>query len=185
MHRLIVAFRAWFRILFNSAVAEQVEQVLNAKGPAALTHEPAAAPKEAAAPPKPVKPKAPLRSDALNLLAALQREARLVDFVQESLDGASDAQIGAAVRDVHRNCRSVIERMFALAPVETATEGAEIQIPAGFDPGRLRLSGNVAGAPERGTLQHHGWQATRCELPQWSGSEQSALVVAPAEVEIK
>jgi hypothetical protein len=50
-------------------------------------------------------------------LAALQREARLVDFVQEPIAAYSDAQIGAAVRDVHRGCAEVIERLFSLKPV--------------------------------------------------------------------
>jgi hypothetical protein len=47
---------------------------------------------------------APARSEALNLLAAMQREARFVDFIREPLDGYSDAQIGAAARTVHRDC---------------------------------------------------------------------------------
>src|SRR5262245_25088825 len=45
-------------------------------------------------PPKPVKPSgAPLR-----LLAVMQRESRLVDFLLDDLSGADDAQVAAAVR---------------------------------------------------------------------------------------
>jgi hypothetical protein len=47
------------------------------------------------------------RSEALTLLATLQREARFVDFIKESLEGYSDAQIGAVARDVHRDCGKV------------------------------------------------------------------------------
>src|SRR5207253_6846543 len=36
---------------------------------------------------------------AVQLLAILQREGRLLDFLQEDVDGYADAQIGAAVRD--------------------------------------------------------------------------------------
>jgi hypothetical protein len=31
---------------------------------------------------------------------------------------------------------------------------------------------------------HHGWKATAVKLPEWSGSKESALVVAPIEVEV-
>jgi hypothetical protein len=47
------------------------------------------------------------------------------------------------------------------------------------------LTGNVAGsAPFRGCVAHHGWKATRCDVPKWSGTESAALVVAPVELEI-
>jgi len=42
----------------------------------------------------------------------------------------------------------------------------------------------VGEPPYRGVLRHHGWRATRCELPTWTGSAQAATVVAPAEVEL-
>jgi hypothetical protein len=125
------------------------------------------------------------RSEALNLLAALQREARFVDFIQESLDGYGDAQIGAAARQVHDDCRKVLDRLFALRGLVDESEGAEIDVPAGFDAGRFRLTGNVAGEPPyRGRLVHHGWEAAQCQLPAWSGSAGTARVVSPAEVEL-
>ena len=65
--------------------------------------------------PIPLVPKPPARSEAITLLAALQREARFVDFIQESLAGYTDAQIGAAARDVHRDCGTVLKRMFAFS----------------------------------------------------------------------
>jgi hypothetical protein len=126
-----------------------------------------------------------VQSEAITLLAALQREARFVDFIQESLDGYSDAQIGAAARDVHRDCKAVLARMFALRPVTTEEEGKEVEVPAGFDPGRWRLTGNVTGEPPfHGRLVHPGWEATICELPTWSGGAAAARIVAPAEVEL-
>jgi hypothetical protein len=144
----------------------------------------APAPKPVAA--KPAAPKPPARSEAITLLAALQREARFVDFVQESLAGYSDAQIGAAARDVHRDCGAVLARMFALRPAVAEEEGKEVEVPAGFDAGRWRLTGNVTGQPPfHGRLVHPGWEATVCELPTWSGSAAAARIVAPAEVELK
>jgi hypothetical protein len=178
MRRLVLAFRVFFLTLFRAAVAQDVERLLAEKP----------APQPAAVePPKPrPAPKAePQRSEALNLLAALQREARFVDFIQESIDGYTDAQIGAASRQVHDDCRKVLERLFALHGVVAQAEGDPVDVPAGFDAGRFRLTGNVAGAPPyRGRLVHHGWEAAQCQLPAWSGSATSARVVAPAEVEL-
>ena len=131
-------------------------------------------------------PKPPARSEAITLLAALQREARFVDFIQESLAGYTDAQIGAAARDVHRDCGAVLKRLFALRPAVAEEEGKEVEVPAGFDAGRWRLTGNVAGEPPfHGRLVHPGWEATTCELPTWSGSAAAARIVAPAEVELQ
>ena len=153
-----------------------------------LRAERGAGPPEPKAPPREVRPavpKRPARSDAVSLLAALQREARFVDLVQESLDQYSDEQVGAAARDVLRGCRAVLDRLFEVQPVVPQREGEVVQVPEGFDTGRFRLAGNVAGQPPfQGRLVHHGWQAKRCQLPQWSGSDEAANVVAPAEVEL-
>jgi hypothetical protein len=58
-------------------------------------------------------------------------------------------------------------------------------VPKGYDPGKYKLAGAVEGAgPFRGTLSHHGWQATTVKLPAWTGSKEAALVIAPAEVDV-
>lgn len=179
--RILLAFRVFFLTLFRAATAAQVRQLLDE--PQAVLPAPAEAP---AKPKELPRPKPPARSDALALLAALQREARFVDFVKEPLGGYSDAQIGAAARDVHRDCGHVIERLFGVVPVVEGEEGSAIEVPAGFDAGRFRLTGNVTGEPPfHGQLVHHGWEATRCDLPAWSGSASAARIVAPAEVELK
>lgn len=173
---------AW-KILTNSPLAAQFEAFL--KAPAAL---PAAAPAATktttpdTATPPPAKPQ---RSDALSLLASLQREGRLLDFLKEPIDSYSDAQIGAAVRDIHRDCAAVIERQFGLRPVLEQPEGSLILL-SGASAERIRTTGPKAGqAATAGTLVHAGWIATRCELPTWTGDATAALVVAPAEVEIR
>lgn len=192
MGRFGLAVRAFFRVWGDAAVAEQVAAVLAGGGAARL---PAAAeaparlgaPERPAAPVAAAKPAKPAgRGEALALLEAMQREGRLVDFLQESLDGYDDAQIGAAVRDVHRGCRGVLERVFDLKPLAAEAEGASIEVPAGYDPARYRLTGNVSGGPPfRGVVCHAGWIAARCELPAWSGSEEARRIVAPVEVEIR
>ncbi len=179
MRRIWLAIRVFFLVLFQGAVAARVGEAVAGQG-----ETPAEVP--AAPKPKPAPvPRGPVRSDALTLLATLQREARFVDFIQEPLAGYSDAQIGAAARDVHRDCGKVLQRLFALRPIVASQEGAEAEVPAGFDTGRYRLTGNVTGEPPfHGRLAHPGWEATICELPTWSGSPAAARIVAPVEVEL-
>jgi hypothetical protein len=183
MSRFWLAIRVFFRVLFDLAVAAEVEKVLvpRERSTAEALEKPDAA---AAVKPKP-KPAA-VRSEALTLLAALQREARFVDFIQEPIDTYSDAQVGAAVREVHRQCAAVLERLFVLQPVLPDEEGREVEVPPEYDAARFRLTGNVAGLPpHRGKLVHHGWEAAKCDLPAWTGASGSARVVAPAEVEVQ
>jgi len=179
--RLILAIRVFFVALFNAAAAERIKAALETTALPAADEKPQ---KPKAARPETPQEK-PDRSEAVTLLAALQREARFVDLTQESLDEYSDEQVGAAARDVLRDCRTVLDRLFKLSPVLTEEEGAEIEVPSGFDTGRYRLTGNVAGQPPfRGSLVHHGWEAAKCEVPQWSGSKQATRVIAPAEVQL-
>jgi hypothetical protein len=183
--RLCIALRAFFRALFDAAVARRIEAVLDEVEPHCET---AAEAKIASAEPRGGIPRGrprASRSDAITLLATLQREARLVDFFMENLESYSDAQIGAAARDVHRDAAASIKRLFGLEAVVEGPEGRELQVPEGFDAGCYRLTGNVSGEPPfQGTMVHHGWRATKCELPAWSGGA-AADIVAPAEVELK
>ena len=58
-------------------------------------------------------------------------------------------------------------------------EGSPVEVPPGFDAGRYRLTGNVAGDPPfHGRLAHHGWEAAEVQLPAWSGTQGSSRVVA-------
>lgn len=91
MTRLGLAMRVFFRVLRDAAFARQVQQIMKGKVEAAVVT-------------REEKPVTAARSGALSLLEALQREARFVDFMKESLGDYSNAQVGAAVRDVHRGC---------------------------------------------------------------------------------
>ncbi|MBI3860874.1 MAG: DUF2760 domain-containing protein [Planctomycetia bacterium] len=186
MSRFFLAIQVWWRTLVDAEFGRQVAELLAGPPPA-----PALPPASAAVPAKfdqssqkqPEAPQRPQRSAALTLLATLQREARLVDFLMESIGEYSDAQIGAAVRDIHRDSAGVLERLFKIRPIDTHEEGAEIQAPAEAD--RYRLIGTVRGAPpHRGRLVHHGWEAAKCDLPDWSGNSVAAQVIAPVEVEL-
>jgi hypothetical protein len=181
--RLGLALKAFFRALRDRTFAEQLDQLLQGQTLAlSTTTEVPLADRLRAD----LVVQAPTRSDALTLLATLQREARLIDFLMEDLAGYDDAQVGAAARDVHRACAAALERMFALRPLRYQEEGAHVEILAGYDPVQVTLTGNVTGQlPLRGTLVHHGWQALQCELPEWSGEEEGARVIAPAEIEVQ
>ncbi len=186
MRRIWIAVRAFFVALLYGQAARLIEDALDrSRLPPTEGEKPSVAAEPKPVPAKKPEPTAPARSEALTLLAALQREARFVDFVKEPLASYSDAQIAAAAREVHRDCGAVLERFFALVPAVAQPEGSMLEVPAGYDAGRYRLTGNVTGQPPyRGKLVHPGWEATRCELPSWSGKEESARVVAPVEVEI-
>lgn len=168
---------AW-RVLTSGAFASKISSLLDAPpvlaAPTAPVH------------PKPVAPPKPLRSDAIGLLAALQREGRLIDFLKEPIESYSDAQIGAAVRDIHRDCSAVLERQFAIRPVLEQAEGSSVALNASQIAGRIKLSGKVGDStPASGSLVHHGWQSTKCELPVWTGDANSASIISPAEVEVR
>ncbi len=121
----------------------------------------------------------------LRVLSILQRDGRLVDFLQEEIDGYSDAQIGAAVRDIHKGCRKALREYLTIEPVMSDPEEAVVTIPIGFDPATVRLTGNVAGSPPfRGVLKHHGWRVKTAQLPVVPGARDDTAVLAPAEVEI-
>jgi Domain of unknown function (DUF2760) len=185
MGRILTAFRAFFGSLFSGDTATRVQSALSGK--LLPAPQPAAVPTPA---PKPVEAKRPeskkpTQSEAITLLATLQREARLVDFLKEDLSTYSDEQVGAAVRAIHQDAGKVLDRFFALQPVIADEEGAKVSVPSSFDAARYHLTGKVTGeAPFTGTLRHHGWEATKCELPHFTGAESAAKTVAPAEVEV-
>jgi hypothetical protein len=133
-------------------------------------------------PPEPVKRSA----EPLRLLALLQREGRLLDFLLEDISQVEDdQQIGAGVRELHRQAQAAIKEHLDLEPVLPNREDDPVTVPAGFDPSAIRLTGNVSGQPPfKGVLKHHGWRVKdyRLQAPP-KGSDE--FVVAPAEVEIQ
>ena len=204
MSRLFLAFLCFIRILFGRKLPPEAMGFLPETTTPALESPPAgkALPPPAGKPvpeakPEPARPAAPPPEDrprvsaaqqhrdgALALLALLQREGRLVDFLLEPLDGFSDADIGAAARDVHRGCRKVLDQHLSLEPVMPGSEEARVAVPAGFDPAEIRLIGEARGEPPlRGTLRHHGWRVVDARLPALADSV-DRTVIAPAEVEL-
>jgi hypothetical protein len=178
LHRLVLAFRCFFNILFQGVLSPEVLTELN------LTTREArpAAPKPAAAPP-PV-PAVRTADGALQFLGILQRDSRLVDFLMEDITSYSDDQVGAAVRELHDQCRDAVARYVTLQPVIDGVEGTFTQAPS-KDPNVVKFIGNVpAKPPSGGTLRHKGWRAAKVDLPALTG-KQDANIIAPAEIEIE
>jgi hypothetical protein len=184
-----IAFRAFFSVLFNRQVAARVQAILVDRS-AEAENTAVSTPTEAA----PGRPEAPkpagarlqsggTRSDAVTLLSTLQREARLVDLICEPLDQFTDAQIGAAAREVLKDSRSALDRMFAIQPLSEQEEGQAAPLDANASPARVRIVGKSQG--DSGVIVHRGWRATKCELPAWKGNSDDRLIVAPAEIEIQ
>ncbi len=120
----------------------------------------------------------------LHLFSLMQREGRLMDFLDEDLDQYDDAQIGSAVRSIHAGCRQLVQEYLNPEPVMDQEEGAAVEVPVDFDPGIIKLTGNVVGEPPfSGILRHKGWQVGKMNLPTLSG-RQNAEIIAPAEVEV-
>ena len=165
------AFRAFFSLIFHGRIAADI---LADFAPAEV----------APAAPAPALPPPVESSDrAAQLLAILQRDGRLVDFLMEDLAPYQDAQVGAAVRDVHRGCREALDKYASLAPVLDLEEGSTVNVDRDNEPARIKVVGNVAGAPPyRGVLRHRGWEVARLALPPLPATGRT--VVAPAEVEV-
>lgn len=189
LQRLVLAFYAFFAILFRAEVASALQRLRDQRrGRGALPPAPppsaVAAPEPARPLPQPPPPRAPDPTPALQLLAVLQREGRFVDFLQEDLTGFADAAVGAAARTVHAGCKKALADLLGLEPVFREPEGAPVVVERGFDPAAIRLTGNVVGEPPfRVALRHHGWRAREVRLPSARDGE-DATVVAPAEVEL-
>ena len=174
IQRIALALAAFFRILGSGTYAARVMQL-------EIAQEPKPAEQDAAT--QPEKPTRDLRP-ALQVLSALQREGRLIDFVQQDILTFSDSDVGAAARVVHDGCRRALRRIAQLVPVHDAAEGHSVTVPAGYDATSLQLTGNVSGQPPfRGTLRHRGWRANELTLPEIIG-DTDCSVIAPAEIEL-
>jgi hypothetical protein len=184
--RISYATRCFFSVLSRGEVPEDIApEVARSVAPPAPTPAPEtpALPAEQAAPPPAEEASA---DRAVQLLALLQREGRLVDFLSEEITPYQDAQIGAAVRELHANCRKALEQYVTLEPIYAEEEDRPVTVEAGFDPASVKLVGNVTGRPPlRGLLRHRGWRVTEVNLPSLPPRGAGRTVVAPAEVEIQ
>jgi hypothetical protein len=174
LSRIAFAFRSFFSILFGGSLPEDIAREFGYTKIKPV----------AAAPPIDL----PKPSDgALQMLSILQRDSRLIDFLMEDVAGYSDDQIGAAVRNLHSDCRNSLTRHVTLTPVIDGVEGTYQKLDAAKapDPNRIKLLGNVpaSGKAPGGTLRHRGWAVSAVTLPPVG--KQDMKVIAPAEIEIE
>lgn len=121
----------------------------------------------------------------LRLLSLLQQSGRLIDFIQEDISAFNDAQVGAAVRKIHEECRKSLEELVTIRPVMEEREGETVRIESGYDASAIKVIGKVKGEPPfTGKLVHKGWKAHKHSLPKQVGTQLSE-VIQPAEVEIQ
>jgi hypothetical protein len=194
LNRISLAFRSFFSILFNDELPSEVAQAYGyAKAPpaksaaswassmstvpAAKATAPAPAPKPTAAPPA-----AGPRDGAIQMLGVLQRDARLIDFLMEDIGPYTDAQVGAAIRDVQAQARESLTRCLRLTPVIDGVEGDFTKTGA-LSSAEVKYIGNVPadGKPSGGLLRHKGWKAQAVDLP----AVEPGAVIAPAELEVE
>lgn len=180
-----VALKAFSAALFDREAAQRIRQAI--EGPPKLdarelTPIPTDRAGDEAELVAAAKPAVSPRSEAVTLLSALQREARLLDLIQEDLVNFSDDQIGAAARPCLQSCREVLDRTLAPSPLCESGEGASVEIPANASPATFQRIGE--GEAARGTLIHAGWRVTKSDLPRWTGRADDADVIAPAQVQI-
>ncbi|HWB86386.1 MAG TPA: DUF2760 domain-containing protein [Bryobacteraceae bacterium] len=173
MNRILLSFRCFFNILFHGALSDPALTQLG------LTRRGVAATKPAAA-----APTVHTSDGALQVLGILQRDSRLVDFLMEDISSYTDDQIGAAVRELHDQCRDSISRYVTLQPVIDGVEGTFAKAPV-KDPNVVKFIGNVpATPPAGGILRHKGWRAANVNLPVLA-AKQDPTIIAPAEIEIE
>ncbi|MBV9772278.1 MAG: DUF2760 domain-containing protein [Bryobacterales bacterium] len=175
MSRIVLAFRSFFAILFSGKLPADIAQEFGFSQKKAA---PAAKP---APPPPAAKPS----DGALQMLGILQRDARLIDFMMEDISAYSDDQVGAAVRNLHEQCRESLNRYLRFTPVIDGVEGSFTKLDSN-DPSSVKLLGNVPanGKAAGGLLRHKGWKAEKIDLPPLAPNSNTS-VVAPAEIEIE
>src|SRR5215216_2110168 len=183
--RVSYAARCFFAVLSRGEVPEDIapEVAPGAAAPApGREEEPALPPAERVE----ERPAEEPSDRAVQLLALLQRDGRLVDFLSEDIAPYQDAQVGAAVRELHANCRKALEQYVTLEPVIDGEEDRPVTVQEGFDPAAVKLVGNVTGRPPlRGLLRHRGWRVAEVNLPPLPARAADRAVIAPAEVEIQ
>jgi hypothetical protein len=167
-----LAFRSFFQLLFKDRLSDDlIEQLgLQKRDEKPLT------------PPPPVMEP---RDGALQILAILQRDSRLIDFLMEDISAYSDEQVGAAVRGLHDQSRQALAQYITLQPIIDGVEGTYTRTPAEDSAQVVKFIGNVpAKTPPGGTLRHKGWRAVKTELPPLNPRQENRII-APAEIEIE
>ena len=185
--RLVFALGCFVRLLVDARFAAAVRRLVQGDGLEVPT---------SAAPVKPLPPAptvavpqlvAPAPAPAVDpkasarvLLALLQREGRFVDFLEQPVDGFSDADVGAAARVVHAGCKKALAGRVTVAPILVEDEGARVVLSGHEE--HVTVTGAARGKAGAFTVVHRGWRLTHDELPMLTAGHDGAVLQA-AEVE--
>ena len=187
---LAVAWRAFWSALTCQEVSNRIERVL--VGELFDDYDRSSSDKESVADEHTVPERRSAltgRSEAVELIATLQRDARFVDFVKENLADCDDATVGGVARRVQERVAESLERWFAIRPLAGACEGdlVELDLENAKNTARVRTSGELSNGDGlvHGRLEHCGWIATKNNPPIWSGEEEDALILAPMELSLE
>ncbi len=165
--RLSFARRCFFSLLLQGKIPQDILQALGGSKVEVASF--ATAAKATPGPPKVGgdKPSPESLDRAVQMLALLQRDGRLVDFLEEDVSPYPDGQLGAAVRNIHTSCRQVLERYIKLEPILSSEEDEPVTIPVGsrYQTGRER---------DRRTTN------SRFAAPSWLARHRSDLAVTAA-----
>jgi hypothetical protein len=177
---VLITLLLWVTIFFVGS--RFIEQAASAQAPPVVPEGPTVASPERLKPPE---LSLSTEAGAVQMLAILQRQGRLIDFLQEDLRMYDDAQIGAAVRNIHEGCRQALAEHVQLEPIFKEAEGSTVAVQPGFDTHAVRLTGDVVGEPPfKGALRHRGWRVIRMDLPKQVDVQDKKMIVAAAEVEV-
>ena len=122
--------------------------------------------------------------ESLRLLAILQTDARLIDFLMENLAGAPADAVKNGVMEVQKKAVAALNKHLVLEPILAGTEGDRVTVPKGFDPSAISVLGHVTGEPPfAGELQHPGWKVKEIKLPTGTDGR-DLFVIQPAEVQM-
>src|SRR5215469_14012023 len=102
--RFALAWKFFWRILGRPDFARRMAREIAAPAPET--------PQE-----KPSLPPERLHASGLLVLSLLQRDGRLIDFLQENVTGFSDADVGVAARVVHAGCKKALAEHFTVESV--------------------------------------------------------------------
>src|SRR5580700_9033081 len=139
--RVAFAFRCFFSILFHAGIPNDIAQALvQPTGP--VPQVPAAAVPSVSRLKELERPASEAFDRAVQMLALLQRDGRLIDFLAENITPYPDAQLGAAVRTIHEACRKALDHYVKLEPILNSDEDQPVTVQGGFDPAAIKLLGN-------------------------------------------
>ena len=136
--RVAIAFRCFFSILFHGDIPNDiVQKLVNACRPGSAG---ASSCKLRSLVRRRVeRPASEAFDRAVQMLALLQRDGRLIDFLAENISTYPDAQLGAAVRTIHEACRKVLEHYVKLEPILNSEEDQPVTVQGGFRSGSHQI----------------------------------------------